>query len=821
MEKRYNNQEIEPLLQKNWEKQGIYAPKNNVGPLFSIDTPPPTVSGSLHIGHIFSYTQTDIIARYERMNGKSVFYPFGFDDNGLPTERFVEKKTKQRPHQVGRAKFTKLCLEQTHKAEQDFKQLWQQMGLSVNWNYCYSTISDSVRALSQASFIDLYNKGFVYRKNDPALYCTTCRTTVAQAELDDIELPSFFNDIIFKDANNNDLVVGTTRPELLPACAVLLYHPNDDRYKHLQGTTAKVPLFDFEVPIMADEAVSIEKGTGLVMCCPFGDKTDIEWFKKLQLPYRQTIGKHGKLVENTGILAGLSVKDARAKIIEELKANNLLTNKKEIYHSVNVHERCQTPIEYLMVSQWFINILDHKQTFLDLADKIEWYPTFMKSRYIDWVSNLSWDWGISRQRFFGIPFPVWHCADCNHIIVADTTKLPIDPFDSKPEQCSQCESKNIIPENDVMDTWNTSSLSPYIAQQLFEKSSYNVITDKQSSFIPMSMRPQAHDIIRTWAFYTIIKSWMHHKTIPWKKIVISGHVISGNSEKLSKSKNNAAHTPQQLLKQYPADAIRYWTASGNLGHDVVFSEEQIKIGRKLITKLWNAFRFTQEHIADAPQQVSTNIDVVNQWLLHHTSKAFDEYQRYFAKQEIGLALNVIEQFFWQIFCDTYLELIKHQLFNPNDYDTTIVASTKWTLHHVGLSILQLYAPYVPHVTDAIYQEVFARNTSSLHNTKFSKIQQSFTFDNSLAPMKIINSIVSSMRKLKSDHKLSLKTPLSTLKITINNLQMIQILQQHQQLIKGVAQAQEIIITQNNNLVQNNSQLKEIEGTWRMKIELAI
>ncbi len=694
MEKQYDHKSTELQMQQTWQEHKTYLASHNPGPLYSVDTPPPTVSGSLHIGHIFSYTQTDIIARYKRMNGFSVFYPFGFDDNGLPTERYVEKKLSINAHTVGRTEFIKLCLQETKAVEHQFKQLWQRMGLSVNWDLCYSTISDKTRALSQESFIDLYKKGYIYRAYEPALYCTVCRTSVAQAELDDAQKPSFFNDIVFQDPHGNDLIVGTTRPELLPACVALLYNPNDERYVYLKGKQAIVPLYGFKVPILEDEQVSIEKGTGLVMCCTFGDKTDIAWFKKFKLPYKQAVGLDGKWTDITGPLAGLKVAAARAKIIELLQEKNLLLRQQPIMHAVNVHERCKNEIEYVALSQWFLKILDYKHEFLAMADRIAWYPSFMKARYKNWVENISWDWCLSRQRLFGIPFPVWHCTACGHIILADQQQLPIDPQEtpySKP--CPQCGKSAITADTDVMDTWNTSSITPYICYQFYAPDAASpFMHDVAPDFIPMGMRPQAHDIIRTWAFYTIVKTWMHHKTIPWAEIVISGHVLSDAKEKISKSKDNNKLAPETLLETYPADVIRYWTASGSLGQDVAFSENQLKIGQRLITKLWNAFRFVHEHTKDVnPQVMPAKLDASNEWLLHEATVCFEKYQRYLEENEFGLALAVVEKFFWHTFCDNYLELIKNQLFNPTEYDPQTVKATHWTLHTVGLRILQMYA----------------------------------------------------------------------------------------------------------------------------------
>ena len=790
MDKRYDHQSAETDARQKWEQEKTYARENNPGKLYTIDTPPPTVSGKLHIGHIFSYTQTDIIARYKRMSGFSVFYPFGFDDNGLPTEKFVEKKRKVRAHELGRSEFIKLCLEETKEAHKEFKELWQRMGLSVNWDSCYSTISDQARAISQESFIKLYEKGFIYRKDEPALYCTTCRTSVAQAELDDVEKPSHFNDIVFKDEQGKDLIVGTTRPELLPSCVAMFYNPNDERYKHLKGKKATVPLFGQEVPILEDEHVDIEKGTGLVMCCTFGDKTDIEWFKNFNLPYKQSIGLDGKMTENTGILAGLKVAEARKKVLEELDKAGLLLRQKEITHAVNVHERCKKDIEFAVLQQWFIKITEHKQKFLDLADQINWYPTFMKARYRDWVEHLNWDWCISRQRFYGIPFPAWHCQDCNEVVLASIDQLPIDPQETQAPTC-KCGSSNMQADTDVMDTWNTSALTPFLCYALFNPEYKSAIDEAAQEFLPMSMRPQAHDIIRTWAFYTVTRTWMHHEMLPWKDIIISGHVLAPDGqEKLSKSKTQKAMVPEQLLSTYPADVIRFWTASGSLGHDVPFSENQLKIGLKLITKLWNAFKFTKEHIAQAPAEKPADLGGVNEWILHEATAAFAQYQSYFKNNEFGLALQSVENFFWHHFCDNYLELIKDQLFNPDNYDAQQVAATCWTLLHVGLRILQLYAPYFPFITENLYGSLYG-NGASIHQTRFEEVQKHHAFEDSANTMRLVTSVINKVRKFKSENQLSLKTELSYLTLVGTDETLSQ-LKQQEQLIKGIAHAKELL-----------------------------
>ena len=809
MEKRYDHGTSDQIARDIWQQHCTYTKKLNRSHNFTIDTPPPTVSGSLHIGHIFSYTQADIIARYKRMTDHNVFYPFGFDCNGLATERFVEKKHKTGVAKLGREKFIELCLSTTEEMKKEFVALWNTIGISADFQRTYSTIDKREQKISQESFVRLFHDNHLYQKNEPALFCTTCRTSVAQAELDDKEVATTFNDIQFTTTSGEIIVIATTRPELLPSCVAVLYNPADDRYQHLAQQMAIVPIFGNQVPFVADEAVQIDKGTGLVMCCTFGDKTDIEWFKKFKFPYKQSIGFDGRWTEQTGPLAGLKVYEAREKILELLTTENLVLNKKNIVHNVNVHERCKNEIEYTVLPQWFIKVVENKEKYLELADQINWSPAFMKTRYIDWVKNLSWDWCISRQRVFGIPFPVWYCNDCHAILVADIKDLPIDPQETtyKNGACDTCKSTNIRPEKDVMDTWNTSSITPYIVKQLYYETDESPFEkNTQEDFIPMSMRPQAHDIIRTWAFYTIIKSWMHSNTIPWKEIVISGFVLSEQKEKISKSQGNSPTEPAVLVQQFAPDAIRYWTATGTLGQDIAFSIDQIKIGQKLMTKLWNAFSFINMHTQEYKHAVvpSTELGVVNQWMLDASTTMLEKYKAALDKNEFGAALQTIERLFWNDFCDNYLEIIKDQFFHPENYSPEQITVTRWTLHTVGLRILQCYAPYLPHITENIYQAIYKESVgeTSLHITQLQKNMHEIDADNNAAMEKMLE-VITTVRKLKTEQQLSLKTELQTLTL---HESLNYIFADQENIIKGVTTAKSIVYAshiQKSELIQEN------------------
>jgi valyl-tRNA synthetase len=686
------------------------------------------------------------------------------------------------------------------------------MGLSIDWTKIYSTISDKARKISQYSFIDLFEKGLAYRKSEPALYCTTCRTSVAQAELDSTEISTTFNDLEFETENGGKLTISTTRPELLPACVAVFYHPNDTRYQILKGQYAIVPIFGQKVKILSDENVNPKKGSGLVMCCTFGDQTDILWFKKHTLPFVQIIGLDGTWKKEAGILEGLRVHEARKKIIELLKNAGKLLGQKKITHAVNTHERCKQEIEYQILQQWFIKILENKNKFLEFGEQIKWIPEFMKARYIDWVEHLGWDWCISRQRFYGIPFPVWYCKDCNEILVAKLEDLPIDPQETTypGETCPRCSSKNITPDTDIIDTWATSAITPQI--------NTNWLENKQLITIPMGMRPHAHDIIRTWTFYTIVKSCYHFNKIPWKEVVISGHVLAGK-EKISKSKGNkGVPTPYDLLEKYPADVVRYWAANGKLGTDTAFSQNQLKIGQRLVTKLWNAFRFCKDHIKNYNNtQVNVEqIDNLNKWLLQRFSNTVKKYNSYFENYNYTQALEITEKFFWQDFCDNYIELIKDQIFNPQNYDLQSIQNTQFALYHVGLGILKLFAPILPHITETLYQHLFKEKVGiqSIHITVLNEKTYDYNFKTSETLIDIIVTLVAHCRKLKTEQQISLKTEIENLIICSSNKTLLNQIKKEEKLITGITKAK--TVKYREEILKTNS-LEQKDNLYIMKV----
>jgi len=747
--KTYNSQAAEKKWQQHWEKEKIYAFKKGKKPVYSIDTPPPTLSGAMHIGHAFSYSQGDFIARYHRMKGESVLYPFGTDDNGLPTERMVEKLKNVKGVKMDREAFVQLCSKTVAELTPTFVQPWKDMGISCDFHQTYSTIDKHSRFVSQYSFLDLYRKGRIYAEESPVAWCTTCRTAIAQAEFDNVDQSSTFNDIVFT-IGGKDMIISTTRPELLPACVALMMHPSHKQYKDLKGKFAQVPLFNYEVPVLADEKVDPTKGTGVVMCCTFGDKTDIEWWRKYKLPLRVLFDDHGKLNDLAGKYQGLPLKEARKQIIADLREQHLLSNQKPIQHPVNVHERCGTEIEFLKKKQWYIKVLDKKEELIAAADKITWTPDFMKHRYVHWVENLAWDWCISRQRFYGVPIPVWSCKKCNNVVLPDEKDLPLDPLQHTPKKVCSCGSKEFIPEHDVLDTWTTSSLTPQLVLGWPNNKKF-------SSYYPMHLRLQASEIIRTWSFYTIVKSLFHHNTIPWSHILLSGLIMDPHGQKMAKSKGNVID-PVVLLQKYSADSIRYWAAGAKVGEDIAFQEKEIINGQKTVTKLWNAAQFVASHLVDKPSK-KPKLEFIDQWLLTRLQQLVQNCTESFDQHAFWTVKATVDNFFWHIFCDDYLEIVKDRLYNPDKRGKEARASAQYTLHTTLLTLLKLFAPIMPYITEELYMQLFSKEeqTKSIHLSSWPTVDKKLISEDTLTLGDRFVQILSDVRQFKSKQQVSLKT----------------------------------------------------------------
>jgi len=748
MQKYYDFTQVEKAMQEFWKENSVYCfDPANKSKIYSIDTPPPTVSGSLHIGHIFSYTQAEMIARFKRMQGYNVFYPFGFDDNGLPTERLVEKEEGITAKNLPRSEFVEKCIRTIAKYEKEFKDLWQSLGFSVDWSLQYETVGPLARRISQRSFIELFKSGKAYMKESPVLWCTECQTSIAQAELEASEKDTVFNYIRFR-AGNDELPVATTRPELLYGCVCLFVNPDDDRYGKYIGDNATVPLYDYQIPILADEKVDIDKGTGVVMCATFGDSTDVEWYGDHKLPYRKVILPDGTIDESVPLVGGLKVPDARRRIISLLAENGLMIKSESMTHTVAVHERCGKEIEIIPSRQWYIDILSNRELFLKAAEDINWYPEYMKNRYISWVRNLRWDWCISRQRYFGVPIPVWYCKNCGEVMIAEEDMLPVNPLETDPGRPCTCGCEEFIPESSVLDTWATSSVTPQINAKWGEKD------DISEWLLPMSMRTQAHEIIRTWAFYTIVKSLYHTGRIPWKDIMVCGFVLAKKGEKISKSKSNAGLSPKALIENHSADAIRYWAASSKLGTDTFFSTDELGISKRFITKLWNASKFTISHLQDLDLHADASFLPVDRWIIERCRQTTNNARYLLDRYETGSARHEIDEFFWKDFCDYYLEIVKGRLYQPEIHGYEGRRAAQHALYYCMLNILKLYAIYVPHITEYIYQQFFRQHegTISLHMLRWE--QETAVADDIILFGEKLKEVISETWKYKTENALS-------------------------------------------------------------------
>ena len=733
---------IETPWMQRWDEQATYRFDRHAtrSEVFSIDTPPPTVSGALHMGHIFSYTHADIVARYQRMTGRKVFYPMGWDDNGLPTERRVEnffgvrcdpslaydanfappEKPGDQKLSISRKNFVELCHRLTEADEEVFKNLWRHLGLSIDWSLEYSTISSHAQEVSQRAFLAMLGRSEVYSSVAPTLWDVDFRTAVSQAELEDRERPANYHRIAFSKVDAAGTVeIETTRPELLASCVALVAHPDDARYQALFETKVLTPLFQIEVPVLAHELADPEKGSGIAMICTFGDTTDVTWWRELSLPTRALIGRDGRFIACDfrseefpsrdpdaaaafyAHVEGRSVNQVRAAIVEALRESGQLIGEiRPITHPVKFYEKGERPLEIVTSRQWFVSTLRHREDLLARGRELHWHPDFMKHRYQTWVEGLNVDWNISRQRFFGVPFPLWYRTDeANNVdfdspILAELADLPVDPSSDVPAGFTQDQRNQplgFVGDPDVMDTWATSSLSPWIAGHWG--------TDLFERVFPMDLRPQAHEIIRTWLFSTVVRSHFEFDSLPFANTLISGWVLDPDRKKMSKSLGNVT-TPMPLLEAHGADALRYWAASGRPGVDTALDEAQMKIGRRLCIKLLNVSKFVLSRLEGSMAYSLGDVtEPLDQDLLALLGALITECTTAFSNYDYARALERTESFFWS-FCDNYVELVKIRAYGGTDARST--TSARATLA-ISLATLQrLLAPVVPFVTEEVW-----------------------------------------------------------------------------------------------------------------------
>lgn len=743
MEGDYDAEEVEEKWQEKWQQKGTYEYSKS-DEVYSIDTPPPTVSGSLHFGHTYGNTLTDFKARFERMNGKSILFPFGYDNNGIASERLTEKELGIRHQDFERREFQEKVRKVCKDYEQNFEDVMREFAFSMDWNNTYKTIEPRVQKISQLSFIDLYEKGREYREKAPAIWCPECSTAISQVETEDMDKHSHFNDIEFDLATGNgSITISTTRPELLPACVAIFVHPEDDSNRPLIGEKAEVPLFDYEVPIIEDERVDMETGTGVVMCCTFGDQNDIEWYQKHDLDLREAIDETGTMTDLAEKYSGLSTHEARDEIVEDLDDEGKLTDRWEIDHTVQVHERCDAEIEFMVTEQWYVKVLDRKEEYLEAGKEMDWNPEKMFTRYKNWVEGLEWDWCISRQRDSGIPFPVWYCTKCGLEVIADRDQLPVDPIedDAPVDKCSECGNTEFKAEEDVFDTWATSSLTPLI------NADWNGEELGRPELYPMNLRPQGHDIISFWLFHTVVKCYEHTGEVPFDEVLINGHVLDENREKMSKSRGNVT-TPQEVLEDYSVDAARYWAGTVKPGDDLPLKDQDLVEGEKLLTKLWNASKLV-DSLTDEESELD---DEVDRWMMAKTDQVIEDVTEHFENHEFSKARDRTRSFFWNTFCDDYLEISKQRLNNGNQ-------SAETGLRKVHKKIVKMFAPFTPHITEEIWNDMYRKE--SIHRSDWPETEGlKIDLENGDNAMKAI----SALRKFKSANQMPLNSEIKTAEV---------------------------------------------------------
>ena len=731
--KEYNFREVEEKWVQSWDSSIYYFDWESKKPQYIIDTPPPYPTGNFHIGNALNWCYIDFVARYKRMQGYNVMFPQGWDCHGLPTEVKVEQLNHITKNQVPREEFRRLCEKLTDEAIVRFHQSMGRLGLSIDWSNEYATMKPEYYVKTQTSFVRMYEKGQIYREEHPVNWCPRCGTAIALAEVEYDSRTSSLNYMRFL-AEDGHIEIATSRPELLPACVAVAVNPEDERYQKYIGKTVRVPIFDYDVPVLSDPVVDANFGTGFVMICTFGDKQDVRWWMEHHLPLRQAIDRSGRLTDISGPYRGLSVEETKKKITEDMLSQGIIFKQEPLEQNVGLCWRCKTPIEILSEQQWFVRI--NAEEIKRTAEEIEWIPPHMRVRLDNWADSMEWDWCISRQRIFATPIPVWYCRDCHEVLVADEKWLPLDPNQTRPPTKCKCGSDDFIPEQDVLDTWMDSSISAL---------SVAGWPNRKDLRMPTQLRPQGHDIIRTWAFYTILRTKSLEGVKPWDSILINGMALGEDGHKMSKSLNNFIR-PEEVFETNGADALRQWAAiGGSPGNDIPFQWKEITAASRFQQKLWSIFRFSQPLIA----KVEANPGQVDRWLLGELDQLVERTTRAMEGFQFDETMKAIRAFAWDVLADNYIELVKARLYGP---DGPQKRSAQNTLYTALETIAKLMAPFTPFLSEEIYHSLTGE---SVHVANWPKATGTAVDPAGLA----IKEIAAALRRYKAERGMALNSPL--------------------------------------------------------------
>ncbi len=774
--------------QIKWEENHVHKfIGDGTRPRYIIDTPPPYPTGSIHIGHVLNWTFIDIIARFMRMKGYDVMFPQGWDCHGLPTEVKVEETYNIRKNDVSRDEFRKMCIDLTHDNINQMKAQMKSLGFSQDWSREFVTMTPEYRAKTQQSFIELYNQDLIYRAVHPVNWCPRCETAIAFAEVDYNDNKTHLNYLEFPETDGEgNIMIATTRPELLSACVAVVVHPDDERYKHLGGKNVQVPLYNRPVKIITDTEVDPEFGTGAVMICTFGDKTDVAWVNRYGLDIIEAIDETGRMKNVSGKYEGLSIPECKTAIIKDLKDEGSLIKQEQVEQNVGLCWRCKTPIEILVKKQWFVAVKELESQILETAEEIDWIPEHMKIRLLNWTGSMDWDWCISRQRLFATPIPVWYCKDCGKIQLPDIEDLPVDPsIENPPHQC-ECGCEEFTGEFDVLDTWMDSSITPMVIAGWPSPHFIN--------YYPADLRPQGHDIIRTWAFYTVLRCKALTGEKPFDRIVVNGMVFGEDGHKMSKSRGNVI-APEAVIDEYGADSIRLWSANSVPGSDIPFDWKDVKNGYKFLRKFWNAFRFINIHIAESTideVEALKNLNPMDKWILSKLHHLIVEVTDHLENYNFADARNKIQAFVWHDFCDEYIEAVKYRLYADSEDLKPSKDAARYTLKTVISKSLKLLSPITPHFTEEVYQYL-DEGGESIHKTDWPVHVEELMDDPAEKLGEIAVNIIGDIRRFKSATGRPLNIPIKSANIYTTDSELYHAIKNLESDITGTTRIKDLTV----------------------------